>query len=403
MKSALDYGGDIPLLDRMADLSNALNAGGGSMKDLPGDVRLVLEDYSGVLQGVLDEDQISRDSEKMDVMGKNKKVQVLTLDMTEVDVEEILGTVLEYAQDDPELADLVVKYAVPLTLAFGDNLPSSGDELELRESFADSIRISLTDLDYLVDVWGAMDVTMQIYYTYEGFLADLIPGLPFVQSREPVAVGLSINGEEMVADLFWKFVEDGENQDVVMDLTFNDGDSQGYLQVDMQSEGRAYVLSAAGDMDNGDSVFSVDISNVLEGDTYLMDGVLSLSANGEVLTADIQGETQVESDQEIREITVSGNYQDGRGATTLINVTINNTLRRLQRGSDYERVSDISAAFTVDGETITADISMETSYEFSDDVVVDLPDFDDQNAIRVTDVESLIDMIKMMFGFGFGF
>jgi hypothetical protein len=400
--SDLDFSDEILITDRLADLMNALDVadttGDDLFADLQTDTQSLLERYSDVIAGALDEDQITSDSQRMDVLGRETKVQVLSLSMDEGELEDVLAAVLAYAEDDDELVDVVMKYADQIYPLVAGYEPDPEERRAMEEDFQDSISYAVDDLDDMAEYWDEMDITVDIYYRYEGFLSRFIQGIPILQSKKPVALSFSFENDWSELSMFLKFAEDDDKRDLAMDISFDDGYSPFDVHVEMLTDGQEFILSADGDMDGATS-FTADLTNTNNGGEYVLDGEIEVESYDLTMNADISGVTRMEGDTEFGEFDITASYTDYWGDVTEIDIVYTTELTQIRSGSSYESVSDISADVSAYGESISADLAVETTWNFSDDIEIRLPDFDDPDAERYN-VEDLFGEFSDLFYYG---
>lgn len=433
--SDLDFEDEVTIMDRLADLMNALDVSDSSsedlLADLQTDIETLLERYAGVVAAILEEDQIGKDSQEMEILGEDTKVEVLTLEMDERDLEDILAEVLNYAEEDDELVDVVMKYAKDILPIVWGYEPDSSELGDFEDELQDSIGYAADDLADAADYWDNMDITMDIYYTTSGFLSRLIPSMG---SKEPVAVGLAIETDYAEVSMFLKFVEEDDQRDFALDISYDDDYSQGNAYIELLTDGQEFLLSADGEI-NGDQSFSVDVTNVKDGSEYILEGEMDITTYDVLIKADINGVTIDEGDMQSSEIEISGSFEDLYWGDTYeadlvistestqerdtqynemeisgsivdawddtyeVKLVLSNELTQVRSGSTYESVTDISGEVTFYGETISADLSVETTWDFSDDIVVDLPDFNDPDAQRFNVEELFEDIPNLLYYF----
>jgi hypothetical protein len=251
--------------------------------------------------------------------------------------------VLETAVDDDQLYNFVTT-----------NIPSSvtqTDPDQMKEQMKTSIQDGLDNLDS-TDLAGA-EVTIDLFNLRSGKLVSL--------KKTPIAVNIKVSTDNGDAEVFYKYVVDKRQFDIEFKL---DSDQQS---------------------------LDLFITNILEKDIYNLKGELTLSDG--TLDMNLDGTTQAKATSEVGEYELSFDYSDGSN-TYAATLNLSTELTQVKKGSEYEMTASLSGSTTIHGQEIGAELSMDTTYNFSDDVKVDLPDFEDKDAAVYDNITDFINAIQ---------
>jgi hypothetical protein len=341
--STLDFSKPILLQDRIKDLMMAINPEAASSTETQAQLEELLYKYAGLIASKITKDQLSVGDDTLDILGVSTKVQKVTLTLDEDALREIIRVVLETAVDDDQLYNFVTT-----------NIPSSvtqTDPDQMKEQMKTSIQDGLDNLDS-TDLAGA-EVTIDLFNLRSGKLVSL--------KKTPIAVNIKISTDNGDAEVFYKYVVDKRQFDIEFKL---DSDQQS---------------------------LDLFITNILEKDIYNLKGELTLSDG--TLDMNLDGTTQAKATSEVGEYELSFDYSDGSN-TYAATLNLSTELTQVKKGSEYEMTASLSGSTTIHGQEIGAELSMDTTYNFSDDVKVDLPDFEDKDAAVYDNITDFINAIQ---------
>jgi hypothetical protein len=348
MQSQLNYNQPIMLNDRMTDLQYAINPEAGAIDQaFLDEMKTIMRHYARLIADNLDISKLAWTTENVSVMGKSTRAQVITVSFDENDLRDLTEIVLERAQDDERLKDFVVNNFMA---AAYDDIRDAEDE------FDDAIAYALEDIDYAFE-GEDIDLAVSIYFTPS-----------FLMSGTPLAVGISVDDGWQEVDLFYKFVVDEREMDVA---------------VTAEADGETIDFS---------------LTNLKTRGGYTMEGSFNIPSEGVRVTID--GTTAISRDAEVTDMTInlSGSDLDMDGT-----VKIWSELTRIRNKREYEVVSEIEGSINAYGETMGIVVDASGTYKFDNSVRVSVPDLDGSNAIRVDNIEDLVNEIQNAMFFGFGF
>ena len=346
MQSQLNYNQPIMLNDRVTDLQYAINPEAGNYDQaFLDELKTILRHYARLIADNLDISKLAWTTENVSVMGKSSRAQVITVSFDENDLRDLTEIVLERAQDDERLKDFVVNNFMAAAYE---------DIREAEDEFDDAIEYALEDLDYVFE-GEEIDLAVSIYFNTS-----------FLMTGTPLAVGITMDDGWQEVDLFYKFVVDGRELDMAMTAE-SDGDTIDFSLTNLKTRGG-----------------------------YEMEGSFNVPSEGIRVTID--GTTAISRNAEVTDMTIvlRGSDLDMDGT-----VKIWSELTRIRNKREYEMVSEIEGSINAYGETIGIVVDASGTYKFDDSVRVSVPNLDDRNAIRVTNIEELVEEIQNLMYFGF--
>lgn len=351
-ESALNFSKGVSFNDRMEDFSKAINPDAGTTSETIAEMQDLLYKYADIAATLIDASEITTSSEELSIMGDDTKVEKQSITLNNEDLKAISEAMLEAAIDDQDLLDFVA-----------NNYPNFDEyytEEDFRDEWPDTIQTALDDLDYNFDDM-TMDVVLDVYYNYSGFLASVIPGLPF-QKKNPVAIQFNYVDDWSTNDMFYKFIEDG----------------------------RAFDFSVS--VDQGYGVTEFYASNILDGKNYIMDGKLTMPDETYIL--EIDGKTTISNTKEVGQYNMTLTSNDEYSGIDTSYLAIDTKLTEVKKGSSYETESSITVDTVYYDQPMFVRLGLEGTWEFSNEVDVDLPDFNDRDAKVYDDLETLISDIS---------
>ncbi len=391
-QSELDFSRSIPFSDRMLDINAALNNQSSTADaDFYDDLELIMNTYADVIAEFIDPGELAVEDSEIEIAGEMTPVEMITIDLDEFDLEDIFRGVLEYAKDDDFLIDFLIEYGEMFSSLFS-TVTYDEPDTELRESdILEAIEYALEDLDYFVDDNEGLDISLSIYFAHTGFLSNVIPGLPLIQQQEPVAIEVDFDDTYTEVEMRYTYFDTDDSNFVAFEFSGGDDwtDADGYIEVFTQD--RAFDLSAALNVED-EVDFSLALSNVKDGDSYLLDGQMSMFQyySETELEAEFSGETLITNQSEEGSFEIVFNFNDGWSIAEG-EIEIENQLNQVSKGTSYEAGSEIVVNVTMDGEDLGMELSTETEWAFMDQVSVDLPDFDDTDAQRYDSIQELFE------------
>ena len=190
----------------------------------------------------------------------------------------------------------------------------------------------------------------------------------FLMNGTPLAVGITMDDGWQEVDLFYKFVVDEREMDVA---------------VTAEADGEEINFS---------------LTNLKTRGGYTMEGSFNIPSEGIRVTID--GTTAISRDAEVTDMTVnlSGSDLDMDGT-----IKIWSELTRIRNKREYEMVSEVEGSINAYGESMGIVVDASGTYKFDNSVRVNIPNLNDRNAIRVDNIDDLVDEIQNAMFFGFGF
>ena len=353
-ESGLNFSKDIRFIDRMDDLVKAINPETLNSSDMIAEMQTYLDKYAGIAATQIKASSIKSEKTELSIMGKDTKVGKETITLTNDDLKNITKAILEVAVADDELASFLYKLSSQQAYSAYDS------EEEYIKEFQDSIQDSLDDLD---DSFDDTDykVELGIYYSYSGLFSKVINGLPF-QKKTPVAIDVNYMDDDSNTNIFYKYIQDGRAID--------------------------FKITIADEYET----LNVDLSNIKDGDQYILNG--NLSVPYDTLALNISGTTTISSASEIGDYEFVMTLPDS--AFDKITMSIDSELSEIKKGSSYKAKGTLD--LKMDGyQAIGITLGIKGTYEFSDSVDVDLPDFNDPDAQVYDDFQALIEDLAMYY------
>lgn len=351
-ESALDFKKGVTYTDRMDDIMKALNPDAETTSDTIAKMEELLIKYADIAAAEIDASAIETEKTELSIMGEDEKVEKQTITLNNEDLKAITKAVLETAIDDQDLIDFIAS-----------NYPNFDEyytEEDFRNEWPETIQYSLDDLDYTFDDM-TMDLVMDIYYRYSGFLASAIQGLPF-QKKTAVALQINYADDWSTSDVFYKFIEDG----------------------------RAFDFAVSADQGYGVTEFYA--SNIPDGKDYILEGKLTMPDDAYILEMD--GTTTISNTKEVGEYHMILTVNDEYASIESTYLDIETELTQVKKGSSYETESSIIVDTAYYGSPMYVKLEIEGTWDFSKEVEVDLPDFEDNDAMVYDDLETLISDIS---------
>jgi hypothetical protein len=347
-ESALNFGKGVNLSDRMEDFAKAINPDAKTTSETLTQLQTLLYKYADIAAKQINPSSIKTVKDTLSIMGKDTKVEKQSISFDNVAMKAIVKAVLEEAVNDQALVDFMVSN-YPNT-----NTGTTTDDL--KKQIHDSIQNSLDNLDSNFD-GTTMNYDIDLFYTYSGPLSSIIPGLPF-QKKNPVAIQINYTNGDTTNNLFYKFVQDG----------------------------RALDFSIS--FDSGTGPIAFYLTNIRKGNQYVMDGKLTMPDDTYSLT--VNGTTTLSSAKETGAYNISISTSNSSAPFDTINLAITSELTQVKKGSSYETTGTISANTNLSGQPVAITLGLDGTWNFSNNVTVALPDFNDSTAKQYDSFEKFI-------------
>jgi hypothetical protein len=351
-ESTQDYAKGISATDRAEEIAKAMNPEALDSYELADEMESLLDKYADIVAGEINASSIESEKAEISVLGENEKVTKQMVALSTEDIKNITQAVLEAAVTDDDLASFF--YAMSSTSAYG----MYDSEEEFKSNMQESIQDTLDNLDTDfedVDVVG----NIEIYSTVSGFLSNVVTGMPW-QKSQPVAIHITMQDAEEDFDMYYKFFSEG-------------------IEIDFEIT-----------IDTGDGPTTFIISNIKDGDVYNLVG--NFSEPYEYFSLDISGTTTVSKTSEIGEYVLTVDMYDDIFDSIVL--SLNTEVTEEKKGSSYKTKGTFDIELT-GYQSITLSLGMKGSTEFSDSVEVDLPDYDDPDAMIYDDYQTLMEDLMM--------
>lgn len=383
-ESGLDFTQPIPLADRINDLNIAVNGPGKDTEQMLSDLADIVDRYKSLLSSLIDSDQIEASTEEMEIAGELRNVQVLSLTLDAESAVQIITAVLEQAKTDEELFNFFLSFQSDYT-----EFLLMEEEGSLHEDFVSGIQDMIdslpTDFEDLQDV----AIKMDLCFMYEGFLSKQVQGLPWVQTKTPVALRFSYSDADSGLAGLYTSVKGDDTFDLTFTLEAHDEmqSFNGDLYFGRNHDDLAIIVNFE---DSSEDQFRMDVSQFFMDGNKTITGTIYFGSTFMDFDLTLNGLTETSGDTETTTLTYYGTIDDGWSETTFdLNVT--SDLERVQSNSEYERNARADIIMSSQGETYTVGLDVDTTWNFSDDIEVDVSMFEDPDAAHF---DSIMEMLE---------
>lgn len=224
---------------------------------------------------------------------------------------------------------------------------------------------------------------------YEGFLSKQVQGLPWVQTKTPVALRFSYSDADSGLAGLYTSVKGDDTFDLTFTLEAHDEmqSFNGDLYFGRNHDDLAIIVNFE---DSSEDQFRMDVSQFFMDGNKTITGTIYFGSTFMDFDLTLNGLTETSGDTETTTLTYYGTIDDGWSETTFdLNVT--SDLERVQSNSEYERNARADIIMSSQGETYTVGLDVDTTWNFSDDIEVDVSMFEDPDAAHF---DSIMEMLE---------